>query len=68
MRPMSKRRVIKALRLQQCRKLRDTGRHEVWGCPCDKHITAVPRHRQISKGVLRNIIDDLKCLPEGWLR
>jgi hypothetical protein len=47
--------------------LRNTGRHEVWGCPCEKHSTAVPRHRTITAPVIKNIIGQLECLPRGWL-
>ncbi|MDX6287173.1 MAG: hypothetical protein QOG53_2658 [Frankiales bacterium] len=47
---------------------RSGGRHEVWGCPCGKHSTALPDHRQVTAGVIRNIIRDLACLPKGWLQ
>ncbi|MCW2917107.1 MAG: hypothetical protein JWN52_5175 [Actinomycetia bacterium] len=47
--------------------LRDTGSHEVWGCPCEKHIAALPRHRTISAYVVKKIIEQLECLPRGWL-
>jgi hypothetical protein len=29
---------------------------------------ALPRHTQITAGVIRNVIADLKCLPKGWLQ
>jgi hypothetical protein len=68
MKPMAKRLVIRALLRSGCVKLSDQGIHEKWGCGkrCE-HATAVPRHNVITAGVLRNIIDDLKCLPKGWL-
>jgi hypothetical protein len=69
MKPISKRKLVNALRANECRKVSEGRRHEKWVCPCkESHTTAVPRHRQISPGVRRNIIDDLKCLPEGWLQ
>ena len=48
--------------------LSDNGKHTKWGCPCGKHITAVPRHGDISPGVVRNIMQKLACLPGGWLQ
>jgi len=68
MKPMSKRNVEQALADQRCSKLRDRGDHEVWGCPCGKHQTAIPRQRTITAGVVRTIIRHLACLPEGWLQ
>jgi hypothetical protein len=70
MKPMAKRRVVAALLKQQCRKLSEQGKHEKWGCPlsCQRHLTALPRHDEITAGVVRNVIRDLECLPEGWLQ
>lgn len=70
MKPMAKRLVGAALLRQGCRKLSERGIDEKWGCPpaCGKHTTAVPRHNEITAGVIRGIIDDLKCLPKGWLQ
>ncbi len=67
---MSKRLVIKALLRHGCSKLSEEGKHEKWMCAmaCGGHTTAVPRHATITAGVIRNIITDLKCLPEGWLQ
>lgn len=60
--------LVRALTGQGCRVLRDTGRHTAWGCPCGQHMAAVPRHGVVSPGVVRNVIRDLACLPEGWLQ
>jgi predicted RNA binding protein YcfA (HicA-like mRNA interferase family) len=70
MRPMAKRLVIRALTVHGCLRLSDEGKHEKWRCPerCGRHTTAVPRHAEITAGVLRGIITDLKCLPKGWLQ
>jgi predicted RNA binding protein YcfA (HicA-like mRNA interferase family) len=65
---MSLRSVEKALQAQGCQVLSEDGKHTKWGCPCGKHTTAVPRHRDISPGVVRNIIRDLACRPKGWLQ
>lgn len=60
--------VLKALNAANCTKLSDDGKHTKWGCPCGKHTTAVTRHRNVTPGVIRNIINDLDCLPKGWLQ
>ena len=62
MKPMSKRQVVAALG--------DSGKHEKWGCPleCRQHLSSLPRHDEITAGVVRNLIRDLKCVPEGWLQ
>lgn len=66
--PMSKRLVVAALRAQGCHKVSGRGIHEKWACPCGHHATAVPRHEEITAGVVRNLIRDLTCLPKGWLQ
>jgi hypothetical protein len=70
MKPMAKRLVIRASTVQGCLKLSDEGKHEKGGCPekCGQHTTAVPRRAEITAGVLRGIVTDLKCLPKGWLQ
>jgi hypothetical protein len=70
MKPMAKRLVVAALLRAGCRKISEHGKHEKWGCPigCAQHVTALPRHDEITAGVVRNLIRDLKCLPEGWLQ
>lgn len=70
MKPMTKRQVVAALLRQKCRKLSDSGKHEKWGCAlsCRQHVTSLPRHDEITAGVVRNLIRDLKGLPEGWLQ
>jgi predicted RNA binding protein YcfA (HicA-like mRNA interferase family) len=70
MKPMAKRLVIKALTDQGCYKASERGIHEKWRCPptCGKHVTSVTRHNEITVGVIRSIINDLSCLPKGWLQ
>jgi predicted RNA binding protein YcfA (HicA-like mRNA interferase family) len=65
---MAKRLVVKALTDHGCYKVSERGIHEKWGCPCGQHVTSVPRHSEITAGVIRNLIRDLACLPEGWLQ
>jgi predicted RNA binding protein YcfA (HicA-like mRNA interferase family) len=68
MKPMAKRLVVGALLTQGCRKVSEAGIHEKWGCPCGQHTTSVPRHGEISPGVVRKIQRHMACLPEGWLQ
>lgn len=65
---MKLREIERRLARNRCTQLSDDGSHTKWGCPCGHHTTAVPRHRDISPGVIRNIIRDLACLPKGWLQ
>lgn len=66
---MARRLVLKALKRQSYTHLRGDGDHDVYGCPCDAgHIASVPRHTTISPGVIRNIIRDNPCRPNGWLQ
>lgn len=68
MRPMSKRRVVKALIKHRCYKESESGIHEKWRCPCGRHETSVPRHVEVSAGVVRTIQRHMACLPERWLQ
>ena len=68
--PMAKRLVVRALTAQGCYKVSERGIHEKWRCSptCGKHTTSVPRHSEVTAGVLGNLIRDLTCLPKGWLQ
>ena len=70
MKPKPKRLVVRALTDHGCYKASERGIHEKWKCPrtCGKHTTSVPRHNEITAGVISNIIRDLTCLPKGWLQ
>lgn len=57
----------RALQAQGCTSRQGKGSHVVWYCPCGKHVVPVPTHREVSPGVVRDIIAKLDCLPEGWL-
>jgi predicted RNA binding protein YcfA (HicA-like mRNA interferase family) len=65
---MKLRDVQQALAVEGCQEVSDDGRHTKWRCPCGRHTTAVPRHRDISPGVVRNITRNVECLPKGWLQ
>jgi len=68
--PMAKRLVVRALAVQGRYKVSERGIHEKWRCPptCGKHTTSVPRHNEVTAGVVGNLIRDLACLPKGWLQ
>lgn len=65
---MSRRLVVKALRANGCRMVRDTGPHTAWLCLDGAHTTFVPRHTTIPAGVVRSIENQMICLPKGWLQ
>jgi transcription elongation factor Elf1 len=67
MKPMAKRSVVAALLKHGCCKVSEQGIHEKWACPseCGQHSTAVPRHNEISPGVVRKIQRRMACLPAG---
>jgi len=66
--PMKRREIERALIAAGCRPLRNRGGHEVWGCPCGQHTTALPNHRETTAGVVSSIIKQMPCLGEGWLQ
>lgn len=68
MKPMKRRDVIQALAVNGCTVLSDDGPHTKWGCPCGEHTANIPRHNEITAGVLRNTVARLTCLPEGWCK
>lgn len=43
-------------------------KHVKWACPCGQHSANIPRHREISPGVVGDTIKRMACLPEGWLQ
>lgn len=65
--PMKRREVERALLANGCRLLRSTGGHDVYVCPCGQHVAPLPRHRDISAGVVKNVGKQMTCLPGGWL-
>lgn len=65
---MRRRDVVSALTEESCERLRNKGGHEVWGCPCGRHIAPVPNHQMISPGTVRSIAEQMSCLKKGWLQ
>lgn len=67
-RPMKRKDVAAKLGANGCTSLRNTGGHEVWGCPCGSHTAPLPNHRTITAGVVTGIETMMACLPKGWLQ
>ena len=65
---MRRRAVEAALRRHGCRVVFEDGPHAKWACPCGEHLLNIPRHREVSPGVVRDAERRMACLPEGWLR
>jgi hypothetical protein len=66
-RAMRHRAVKAALRRNGCRVVSEDGPHTTWVCPCGEHSASIPRHREISPGVVRDTVRRMACLPKGWL-
>lgn len=67
---MKRRLVNQALRRNKCSIKNDEGEHTTWECSCEDgpHTADIPRHVDISPGVIRDTITRMKCLPKGWLQ
>ncbi|WP_203596650.1 hypothetical protein [Actinomadura bangladeshensis] len=66
---MARRAVIRALKRNGCETTgRGRGPHEKWVCGCGKHTALIPRSGAISPGVVKDTIDRMSCLAEGWLQ
>jgi hypothetical protein len=66
--PMKYREIRKALVAARCSNRNAKGDHEVWYCPCGKHMAVVVTARVVSAGVVGDMIKKLACLEEGWLQ
>jgi mRNA interferase HicA len=56
---MKRSRVLKHLRRNGCRFIREGGSHSWWGNPSNHRRSAVPRHSEISDSLVRKICKDL---------
>lgn len=56
----------RALRRSGCVLVSQRGPHDKWHCPCGEHSANIPRHTEVSDGVMRDTVRRLACLPEGW--
>lgn len=65
---MKYRDIAKALVANGCTWRDGKGSHVMWYCPCGQHSVPVQVHREVSNGVVHDVISKLKCLPKGWLQ
>jgi hypothetical protein len=58
-----------ALRQNGCVVRQGKGDHEIWTCGCGaSHRVVLTQTTNISPGLVRQTIQRLPCLPEGWLK
>ncbi|HWJ65577.1 MAG TPA: hypothetical protein VNT31_02775 [Nocardioides sp.] len=67
---MKRRDVLKAFKLNGIVfKRQGKGDHDVWECTCGEHHEIVLTDtREISPGLIRQTIQNMKCRPKGWLQ
>lgn len=66
---MKRRDFESALRAAGCSVVSEDGKHTKWRCSCGGNHTAnVPRHVEISPGVVRDTIRRMPCQEKGWLQ
>jgi hypothetical protein len=66
--PMKRRDVIRRLTDIGATVLREGAEHTVYACPCGHHRAALPRHTEITPGVVGNIGKAMECQEKGWLQ
>jgi hypothetical protein len=66
--PMKYREIRKALMTTGCTYRNAKGDHEVWYCPCGRHMVVVVTSPVVSPGVVGDIIKKMACLEKGWLQ
>lgn len=50
-------------------KRQGKGDHDVWECSCGQdHQAVLTDTHEISPGLVRQAIQNLSCLPKGWLQ
>ncbi len=59
--------LAKALTAVGCVAKPGKGDHEKWFCPCGRHMTVITKPGVVSPGLVRQAVQRLPCLPEGWL-
>ncbi|NQX25984.1 type II toxin-antitoxin system HicA family toxin [Microbacteriaceae bacterium VKM Ac-2854] len=66
-RPQKYRDVIRVLRSQGWVLLRQgKGSHELWGLPDESVKESIPHHREVTAGVIRQLIAKLPDPPTEW--
>ncbi len=65
--PQKYRDVVKILRMNGWVFLRDgKGSHELWGLADESRKESIPRHGEVSAGVIGQLMKKLKAFPQGW--
>ncbi len=65
--PQKYRDVIKALKANGWVLLRDgKGSHELWGLPDESQKASIPRHGEVSAGIVGQLIRKLDQAPQNW--
>ncbi|WP_448006334.1 type II toxin-antitoxin system HicA family toxin [Agromyces bauzanensis] len=66
-RPQKYRDVIKVLKANDWVFLRDgKGSHELWGLPDESVKESIPRHNEVSAGIIGQLMKKLPNTPQGW--
>lgn len=66
---MKRRDVEAALSNAGCYVVSDGGKHTKWTCCCGEgHTANIPRHGEISPGVIRDTTKRMPCQMKGWLQ
>lgn len=65
MKAQKKKDVVKVLKANGWQPVRSSGRHEWWEGP-NGIGEAIPRHNEISPGVIRKLAAKLEQVPESW--
>lgn len=65
MKAQKKKDVLKVLKAQGWQLVRTTGIHEWWEGP-DGQGEAIPRHTEVSPGVLRKLAKKMAEVPRNW--
>jgi len=66
-RPQKYRDVVRVLRSQGWVLLRQgKGSHELWGLPDESVKVVLPRHRDVSAGIVGQLSKALPEVPENW--
>ncbi|MGO3151268.1 MAG: type II toxin-antitoxin system HicA family toxin [Galactobacter sp.] len=63
--PQKYRDVVSVLRRNGWQLLRTSGSHEVWRSPAGRRFV-IPRHGDVSAGVVRQLVSLLEEKPKGW--
>lgn len=65
--PQKYRDVIKVVEANGWIRLRQgKGSHEIWGLPDESRAHSIPRHHEVSAGVVGGLMRKLRDVPQNW--